>query len=455
MARPNIIFYFSDQQRWDTLGCYGQKLPVTPNLDELAKEGTRFENAFTCQPVCGPARACLQTGKYATQTGCYINGIALPFGNVKTLAQCFNEAGYATAYVGKWHLATDRPQGLNYETSAIPQDRRGGYKDYWMASDVLEFTSHGYNGYVFNADNERVPFTGYRADCINDFAIDFLHTRKGNSEPFFLFVSQIEPHHQNDRRRYEGPDGSKVKFADFEVPGDLKAYSDAHADGTDISNWKENYPDYLGCCHSLDYNVGRLVDTLKEQGMWENTILVYTADHGSHFITRGIEAEYKRTCHDASIHIPLIVTGPGFEGGKTVEHVVSLLDLPATLLDCAGIKKPDEFQGRSLRPLAQNPQMEWEDVAFMQISESRVGRAIRTPEYTYYVRAEGDGYAVSGSDVYYEEFFYVLKDDPYQQNNLAADPAWAQKRAQLAEILKQKMLQAEEAAPKIRPWKQW
>ena len=393
--------------------------------------------------------------KYATQTGCYINGIALPFGNVKTLAQCFNEAGYATAYVGKWHLATDRPQGLNYETSAIPQDRRGGYKDYWMASDVLEFTSHGYNGYVFNADNERVPFTGYRADCINDFAIDFLHTRKGNPEPFFLFVSQIEPHHQNDRRRYEGPDGSKVKFADFEVPGDLKAYSDAHADGTDISNWKENYPDYLGCCHSLDYNVGRLVDTLKEQGMWENTILVYTADHGSHFITRGIEAEYKRTCHDASIHIPLIVTGPGFEGGKTVEHVVSLLDLPATLLDCAGIKKPDEFQGRSLRPLAQNPQMEWEDVAFMQISESRVGRAIRTPEYTYSVRAEGDGYAVSGSDVYYEEFFYVLKDDPYQQNNLAADPAWAQKRAQLAEILKQKMLQAGEAAPEIRPWKQW
>lgn len=455
MARPNIIFYFSDQQRWDTLGCYGQKLPVTPNLDELAKEGTRFENAFTCQPVCGPARACLQTGKYATQIRCYINGIALPFGNVKTLAQCFNEAGYATAYVGKWHLATDRPQGLNYETSAIPQDRRGGYKDYWMASDVLEFTSHGYNGYVFNADNERVPFTGYRADCINDFAIDFLHTRKGNPEPFFLFVSQIEPHHQNDRRRYEGPDGSKAKFADFEVPGDLKAYSDAHADGTDISNWKENYPDYLGCCHSLDYNVGRLVDTLKEQGMWENTILVYTADHGSHFITRGIEAEYKRTCHDASIHIPLIVTGPGFEGGKTVEHVVSLLDLPATLLDCAGIKKPDEFQGRSLRPLAQNPQMEWEDVAFMQISESRVGRAIRTPEYTYSVRAEGDGYAVSGSDVYYEEFFYVLKDDPYQQNNLAADPAWARKRAQLAEILKQKMLQAGEAAPEIRPWKQW
>ena len=101
MSRPNIVFYFSDQQRWDTLGCYGQKLPVTPNLDRLAEEGVRFENAFTCQPVCGPARACLQTGRYATQIGCSINGVAPPFGQVKMLAQYFNENGYATAYVGK------------------------------------------------------------------------------------------------------------------------------------------------------------------------------------------------------------------------------------------------------------------------------------------------------------------------------------------------------------------
>ena len=158
--RPNIVFYFSDQQRWDTLGCYGQRLDVTPNLDALAAGGTRYENAFTCQPVCGPARACLQTGRYATEIGCEINGFALPFGRVKTLAQCFNEAGYATGYVGKWHLATDRLAGIDYEQSAIPAERRGGYKDYWMAADVLEFTSHGYNGYVYNADNERVPFMG-------------------------------------------------------------------------------------------------------------------------------------------------------------------------------------------------------------------------------------------------------------------------------------------------------
>lgn len=455
MARPNIVFYFSDQQRWDTLGCYGQRLPVTPNLDALAAEGTRFENAFTCQPVCGPARACLQTGRYATEIGCEINGLALPFGQVKTLAQCFNEAGYATAYVGKWHLATDRRQGLNYETSAIPPQRRGGYQDYWMAADVLEFTSHGYNGYVYNADNERVPFTGYRADCINDFAIDFLHGRAGNPQPFFLFVSQIEPHHQNDHRCYEGPDGSKSRFAGFAPPEDLAAYSRAHPGAEDISNWRENYPDYLGCCHSLDYNVGRLVDTLKAQGMWDNTILVYTADHGSHFLTRGREAEYKRTCHDASIHVPLIVTGPGFAGGNAVEHVVSLLDVPATLLACAGAERPAGFRGRDLRAALEQAEAPWEDVAFLQISESRVGRAIRTPQYTYSVRAEGDGYRVFGADVYYEEFFYDLKRDPFQQNNLAADPQWAEVRAQLAGVLKRKMREAGESEPEIRPYRPW
>lgn len=100
--RPNIIFYFSDQQRWDTVN-----ETVTPNLTELAEEGVLFENSFTCQPVCGPARACLQTGQYATECGCYWNGVPLPQ-NIKPLAAYFNEAGYETAYVGKWHLASDR-----------------------------------------------------------------------------------------------------------------------------------------------------------------------------------------------------------------------------------------------------------------------------------------------------------------------------------------------------------
>ncbi|MDL2233648.1 sulfatase-like hydrolase/transferase [Ruminococcaceae bacterium OttesenSCG-928-L11] len=438
MKRPNIIFYFSDQQRWDTVGCYGQALPVTPNLDALAAQGTRFQNAFTCQPVCGPARACLQTGKYATEIGCYRNGIALPL-DVDTLAGQFHAAGYETAYVGKWHLASDADRGIDHTVTAIPPEYRGGYRDYWMAADVLEFTSHGYDGYVYDGDGNRREFIGYRADCINNYAIHYLQNRTTDN-PFFLFISQIEPHHQNDRGLFEGPDGSKEKFKDYKVPGDLE--------GTD-GDWRENYPDYLGQCHSLDANVGRLVDTLKAQGLWENTILFYTSDHGSHFCTRN--REYKRSCHDASIHIPMIACGPGFEGGKVEQALVSLMDIPVTLLDCAGIAKPEGWQGASLRQLVAGKATDWNTEVFLQISESQVGRCIRTADWKYSVCADADGWKDSCADVYYEEYLYDLTADPHERNNLVADPALASVRADLAKRLTARMLQAGEAVPEILP----
>ena len=103
----NIIFYFTDQQRWDTCGCFGQPLDITPNLDALARDGVKFDNAFSPQPVCGPCRALFQTGKYPTETGCFRNNIMLP-ASVKTLGQYIEEAGYETAYIGKWHLARRR-----------------------------------------------------------------------------------------------------------------------------------------------------------------------------------------------------------------------------------------------------------------------------------------------------------------------------------------------------------
>ena len=140
MKQKNIIFYFSDQQRWDTVNSQ-----VTPNLMQLANEGVMFENNFTCQPVCGPARACLQSGLYATQIGCYWNGIPLPDGTPR-LAHYFNNAGYQTAYIGKWHWASERVPGIGMhcEATAIPEERLGEYQ-YFRGADVLEFTSHGYD----------------------------------------------------------------------------------------------------------------------------------------------------------------------------------------------------------------------------------------------------------------------------------------------------------------------
>ncbi|MCX6375091.1 MAG: sulfatase-like hydrolase/transferase, partial [Armatimonadetes bacterium] len=303
--RPNIVFFFSDQQRWDTLGCYGQQLPITPTLDRMAKEGVLVENAFSVQPVCGPARAVIQTGKYATEIGCFRNGIALPLNEL-------------SIDIGKWHLASDKEH--KFTDKPIPPERRGGYRDFWLASDVLEFTSHGYDGHMFDADMRQVDFKGYRADCVTDFALDYLRTRD-RKRPFFLFVSYIEPHFQNDHKHFEGPNGSKEKYKDFDVPGDLV--------GTE-GDWREEFPDYLGCCNSLDYNLGRLRDELEKLSLDKNTLLFYTSDHGCHFRTRN--AEYKRSCHESSIRVPMLAYGPGFTGGKVVKDLVSLIDVAPTII---------------------------------------------------------------------------------------------------------------------------
>ena len=436
--RPNILFFFTDQQRWDTCGCYGQPLPVTPNLDRMAAEGVRFENAFTCQPVCGPARSCIQTGLYATETGCFCNAIALPLGQ-RTIAHHLREAGYEAGYIGKWHLASSPPK-VDYQTTAIPPERRGGYDDYWLAADILEFTSHGYDGFMFDGAMNRVDFKGYRVDCVTDFVLDYLRTRRGD-RPWFLFLSYIEPHHQNDHNRYEGPIGSKETFRDFVVPGDLA--------GT-AGDWRENYPDYLGCIHSLDANLGRIRSELNRLGTADDTLIIYTSDHGSHFCTRN--SEYKRSCHEGCIRIPMVACGPGFRGGKVVTELAGLIDMAPTVLNAAGAPVPAEMKGRPLQQLTGDAPADWPKDVFLQISESQVGRALRTERWKYSVRApEANGWRDSCSDRYVEDFLYDLDSDPRERCNLAADRACAAIREELREHLVRRMVEAGEQAPRIVP----
>ncbi len=438
MKKQNIVFYFSDQQRWDTMGCYGQKLPVTPVLDALAAEGTLFENAFTCQPVCGPARACLQTGLYATEVGCHTNNRSLPIG-MDTLARRMEAGGYQTAYIGKWHLGSD--PDANYRTVAVPEERRGGYR-YWMAADALEWTSHGYNGHVFDGDMKQHDFVGHRIDCINAYAVDYLHqyAASGSDRPFFLFVSQLDPHHQNDRQRYEGPDGSKRRWAAYQVPPDLE--------GTG-GDWRENYPDYLGQCNLLDQNVGKLMDTLEALGLKENTVLFYSADHGSHFRTRN--EEYKRSCEDGCLHVPLIAWGGPFRGGGRIPDLVSLIDVPPTLLDTAGLPVPDHYRGRSMVPLARGEAQDWPRAVYAQISEAETGRTVRTADFKYAVTAPefriGDPY----SSVYAENKLYDLRSDPGERVNLIRDEKYASVRREMRSLLLEFMKKAHEPEAEILP----
>ena len=386
----NIIFYFSDQQRWDTCGCFGQPLNITPNLDELAAEGVKFDNAFSPQPVCGPCRALFQTGKYPTETGCFRNNLMLP-SQIKTLGEYMEkDAGYETAYIGKWHLASDgeleKKPTIDHTITAVPLELRGGYTGYWRAADVLEFTSHGYDGYVFDENNNRIDFKGYRADCINQFALDYLDQYTGE-KPFFMTVSQIEPHHQNDHNHYEGPDGSKQRFADFVLPEDLKALG---------GNAAEEYPDYLGQCASLDENLGRLVAKLKEKGLYDNTVI------------------------------------------------------PKTLLALAGVDVGDRMIGENLLDVVEKKNDNRANEVFAQISESRCGRCIRTADYMYSVYAPGvNGGEAAASDVYADDFLYDMKKDPWQLNNVVADPAYAAVKAELRERLLNWIERAEGARPTI------
>lgn len=442
MKQPNILFLFSDQQRWDTCGCYGQPLDTTPNLDRMAAEGVRFENAFTCQPVCGPARACLQTGKYAAEVGCHTNHRLLP-ANEKTIAHRLAVNGYDTAYIGKWHLASCGPRGGadDFRIRPVPPERRGGY-GFWLASDVLEFTSHSYDGHMFDGDgNQRFfPEGRYRADAQTDWVLEYLESRKKNDKPFFLFVSYIEPHHQNDHKHYEGPRGSKERFKDFVAPGDLR---DAAGD------WREEYPDYLGCINSLDANAGRIRSALGDLGLAGNTLLIYTSDHGSHFRTRN--AEYKRSCHDGCIRVPMIIAGPGFAGGKAPRQLASLIDLPPTILAAAGVAAPGSMQGRPLQEIVSGGGKNWPEEVFLQISESHCGRAIRTHKWKYSARAPDKTGADPDSDVYVEDFLYDLETDPLELDNLVRDPSLRKTRAELAATLKRRMTQAGEKEPLIRP----
>jgi arylsulfatase A-like enzyme len=440
--QPNIIFFFSDQQRWDTVGAYGGDLGVTPNLDRMAGEGVRFDKAFTNQPVCGPARAMLQSGRYPAEIGCWSNHRRLP-PEESRLAPGLKAAGYEVGYLGKWHLAScGEDHEDNYRDRAVPPHLRGGYDDYWLAADVLEFTSHSYDGHMFDADGNRREFPEgrYRVDAQTDWAVEYLQSRDGQ-KPFFLFLSYIEPHHQNDHKHFEGPHGSKEKYKDFATPGDLEGL-----DG----NWREELPDYLGCCNALDTALGRIRGELDRLGMADDTLIIYTSDHGSHFCTRN--REYKRACHDGCLRIPMVACGPGFRDGKVVDELVSLIDVPPTILAAGGADLPGIVRGRPLQGLADGAADGWPEEAFAQISESHVGRCIRTKKWKYSVRApDKHGWDDCDSDVYVEDFLYDLDTDPHERNNLVSDAAHADTRAQLAATLKRRMAEAGEAEPEIRP----
>lgn len=393
--RPNIIVFLTDQQRWDTTGVHGNPLDLTPNFDWMASNGTHFATTCTCQPVCGPARSSIQTGCYASRTGVFRNGIALD-GRLPTIAERLAKEGYDTAYIGKWHLASQNP---------VPRVERRGY-DFWLGSNALEHTSQPYSTTVYDRDDRPVSLPGYRVDALVDAAIRYV--ADDHPRPYLLFLSLLEPHHQNHLDDYPPPVGYRERFTGRWTPPDLIALG---------GSAPQHLGGYFGMVKRIDEGLGRLLDALRSEEALEKTVLLFTSDHGNHFKTRN--EEYKRSGHEASIRVPFAGIGPGFWGGGRVEHLVSLIDIAPTLLECAGVAADADMDGRSLLEVVRDRSASWREELFVQISESEVGRAVRTRRWKYGVVAPGaDGLAAASAPVYDEHYLYDLYSDPYELTNL-------------------------------------
>jgi len=440
--KPNIVIYHSDQFRWDFVGANGANSSTrTPNLDALAAAGTNFNHAVTNQPVCAPSRSVLLTGRYATETGVWRNGLALSQ-ELPTIATELRNAGYTANYIGKWHLAAgSEAQGGG--RGPVKAEHRGGFLDLWEGSNALEFSTHPYEGTIWDRDNKPITFKDeYRIDFLTDRAEKFL--REKQEKPFLLVISQLEPHQQNDLNRMVGPNGSAERFVDAYVPPDLRAFP---------GDWHKQLPDYYGACESIDASVGRLRKVLSEEGLAENTIFVFMSDHGCHFMTRN--TEYKRSTHNSSLRIPLLIDGPGFESARQIQEVVGIVHIAPTLLDAAGVTVPDSMKGKSLLPLVHDAKARaaWPNKELIQISESMTSRAIRTKDWTYCVADPTGATNTAASTNYHEYQLYDQRNDPYELVNLAGRKEYQETADELRGELKKLIVASGEPEPEIAPAK--
>jgi arylsulfatase A-like enzyme len=379
--RPNIVFIFSDDHGYQAVSAYNdpRKLLQTPNIDRIGQDGMRFDRCLVPNSICGPSRASVLTGKYSHANGFYNNAATSRFdGSQVTFPKLMHAAGYQTAIIGKWHLVSD-PTGF----------------DHWH---ILPGQGVYYNPPMIR-NGQRVKHDGYVTDLITDFSLDWLKQRD-KAKPFVLMMQHKAPHrewepalrhlgHDNDRR-YPEPD---TLFDDYAGRGkaeheqdmmvaktmnakDLKltpppqmtpeqrkvwdayygphneAFKKANPQGKDLVRWKYNryMHDYLGCIKGVDESVGRVLKYLDDEGLANNTIVVYSSDQGFYLGEHGWFD--KRWIFEESLRTPLLVRWPGMtKAGSVNKDIVSNLDFAETFLEAAGLPAPAEMQGRSLVPL--------------------------------------------------------------------------------------------------------
>ena len=458
MTRPNVVFVMSDDHAAHAISAYGSRVNSTPQLDRLAEEGVRMDAVFCTNSICSPSRASILTGTYS-----HVNGVGSIWTEmdyrVPTFVEVLRDSGYHTALFGKWHLGESevaRPRGFDAWTVFPGQ---GEYRDPTM----------------IDADGERtVP--GYATDIVTDMSLDWVDGLE-EDEPFCLMV-----HHKAPHRPWVPDEKHAHLYADGDIPepetffDDLdtrsKAVRGVHmtiADDLGSEDLKTEVPfelrgpenrearmrwkyqiymrDYLQCIQSIDDNVGRLLDHLEATGLAENTIVVYTSDQGFFLGDHGWFD--KRLMFDQSLQMPMLVRWPAqIAAGSRCEAIVTNVDFAATFLDACGIPVDEALptnQGRSFLPLLRGEQVQdwpeamyyryWEHDDPIHAAPAHYGIRTATHKLIHYY---GAGLGVPGASdrVFPPEWeLYDMTADPTEVRNVADDPAYAQVRAELEEML--------------------
>lgn len=426
--RPSILLIMPDQMRASAMGCEGNRDVQTPHIDRLAAEGIRFRKTYSNTPVCCPARAVLLTGAYAHRNGMVANDLRLREDHV-TLAEVLRDAGYRTGFVGKWHLdGGPRTPGF-----VPPGPRRQGF-EFWAG---YQCHHQHFLPYYFRDTEERIVVRKFEPEASCDFAVEFLRSQP-REQPFFLAVWMGPPHDPYGAppeymRRYD-PErltlppswkaGSEVRPARKTPEGEYVA-----------TGGREELAAYYAAITAIDDQVGRLLTVLKETGRDEDTIVLFTSDHGDMLGNHGLRR--KRKPYDESARVPGIVRWPG-RGvrGKTVDTLFSFVDMAPTLLGLVGLPIPKQMQGTDLSAVVRGETTEGPDAVFLQLFVPFPGDQV--PEGWRGIITQSHTYAR------FENRPWVLFDDradPHQLNNLAEDPNSAPLRerldTQLNELMKQ------------------
>ncbi len=435
---PNLVYVFADQLRYQACGYAGETRVRTPNIDKLATEGVNFCNAVSGSPMCAPYRASLFTGKYASSTGMVINELRMN-PNHDCFGHVLHRNGYQTSYIGKWHLwANQLGNHHDPQNSYIPPGpHRLGFDGEWSAYNF----HHTYFDTYYHKDSpEKITISGYEPDGQTDLAIEYLQRASTEDDPFALFLSIGTPHDPWTRNNVPTEYYALFQDVDFPLPPNYKEENDPYSDAWAMMSEQNRakLPEwmrvYFAMTTNLDWNIGRLMRAVEELGLGDNTIFVFTSDHGEMFGAQGRKA--KNIFYEEAVRIPFLVRWFNqIPKGHVADTCLNTPDIMPTLLSMMNLPIPEGVEGSDLSLAAFAQTFDEPDAALMQgmgctakWEDGHEWRALRSKQYTYAVHRP-DGC---------EKLFDNIAD-PYQTVNLVDEPTSRTVLSEFREMLKQRM----------------